>query len=63
MNAFELSNMLNSILIFIGSIFGALNLHQYYKYRKIIRECQRLETENNDLKLKLLICNDNDAAK
>jgi hypothetical protein len=61
MNPINVANMLYSTLIFLGSIFGALNLHQWLKYKKIIKECRRLEAENDNLKSELIICNDNAA--
>lgn len=58
MNANDISNMLYSILVFLGAVFGALNLHQYLKHRKTHNDCKRLIEENKKLKLQLEKHND-----
>lgn len=62
MNANDIPNMLYSILIFFGAVFGALNLHLYLKNRSVSKECRRLESEckrldleNEVLKIKLSV--------
>lgn len=56
MSANEVSNMLYSILVFFGAVFGALNLHLYLKNRTVAKECKRLGAENEELKSKLYNC-------
>ena len=53
MNANDVPDMLYSILVFLAALSGAWNLHLLVKLRTMLKECQRLETENKDLKFEL----------
>jgi hypothetical protein len=55
MNPNDVPNMLYSILVFLAAISGAWNLHLLVRLRIMLKECRRLEIENEDLKCELQI--------
>lgn len=58
MTSETISTMLYSLLIFLGAVFGALNLHFFLKHKEATKECKRLSIENDLLKAQLQTCND-----